>query len=116
MDRISIRDLRVETRVGVSDQERGFPQTIAINVDIAADLSRAGTSDDLSDTVDYDETARAIAALVRSRQFNLLEHMAEKIASLVCGFEGVEGVTVEVVKEQPPIDEEVGAVAVRVNR
>jgi FolB domain-containing protein len=115
-DRISIHDLRVETRIGVTDEERATPRTVTISVDIWADLRGPGKSDDLADTVDYHSATVGVADMVRSMEANLLEHVAEKIASFICEMPGVDGATVEVTKEAPPIAEEVRAVSVQIER
>ncbi len=116
MDAITIRDLRVETRSGVTAAERENAQVVVINVDIAADLAAAGESDDLADTVDYATVTREVAALVRSSETHLLEAIAHKIARHIAPMKGVRGVTVEVVKPAPPMEEDVGPVSVRVER
>lgn len=116
MDVITIRDLRVETHIGVTKEERSRTQTVAINIDIEADLAKAGQSDDLADTIDYDRVATRVADLVRSTEAHLLESLAEKIADFVFSNDGVLGVTVEISKERPPIDEDVGAVVVTLER
>ncbi|HVF52120.1 MAG TPA: dihydroneopterin aldolase [Actinomycetota bacterium] len=116
MDVITIRDLRVETHVGVTKSERARTQTVVISIDIESDLTAPAASDDVADTVDYDKVATQVADLVRSSESSLLEHLAGKIADLVSGYKGVDGVTVEIMKERPPIDEDVGAVVVSLER
>ncbi|MDP9226569.1 MAG: dihydroneopterin aldolase [Actinomycetota bacterium] len=116
MDRISISDLRVDTRIGVTEEERAEPRTVVIRLDIWADLDRPGISDELGDTVDYHSVTRDVADLVRSTEAKLLEHLAERIAALITGINGVRGITVEVIKESPPISEDVRAVSVRIER
>ena len=115
-DRVVIRDLRVETRIGVSDEERAQPRAVVVNIDLLADLRAAGTSDRLDDTIDYSRATKAVAELLRSTEARLLEHLADKIAALFADWERVRGVTVEVVKELPPISENVDAVAVKIER
>lgn len=115
-DRISVRDLRIETRIGVTDEERSLPRTIVVNLDLDTDTSKAGLSDDLSDTVDYSACILAVTELTAAGEFRLLEHLAEQIAAVLVDKKGVITVTVEVVKEAPPIEAEVGSVAVRIER
>ena len=116
MDRISIRDLRVETRIGVTDEERATPRTVVICVDIWADLHSASKSDELADTVDYHTATVEIADMVRSSEAKLLEHLGHKVAEQVGALPRVERVAVEVIKEFPPIEEDVGSVSVRIER
>jgi dihydroneopterin aldolase len=115
-DQISIRGLKVQARIGVTEQERSTPQPVIVDLDLVADLSAAVTSDDLTDTVDYDRLTSFVADVVRTSSSKLLEHLAGSIATSVCSLSGVERVTVEVSKESPPVAEEVGKIAVRITR
>ena len=115
-DRIAIRGLSVETRIGVTERERSSPQDVLIDIELLVDLSAPGLSDDLSDTIDYDALVNEVAALVRSGERNLLERLADEIAALLSAKNGVSGVTVEVMKQHVPVQEEVTGVSVRVER
>jgi dihydroneopterin aldolase len=116
VDVIRIRDLQVESRIGVTEEERATPQPLTIDISIEADLRTAGASDDLADTIDYGRVTTEIAALARESELNLLEALAERIAARIATTPRVERVTVEVAKPFPPIDEDVGPVSVRVMR
>lgn len=115
-DRITISRLKVPTHVGVTDEERSQPQTVIINIELILDLKPAAHSDNLTDTVDYDRLTTEVAELVRSSETKLLENLAETIATHVCTLTRVERVSVEVIKESPPIPEDVGPIAVRISR
>ena len=116
MDRILIRDLRVEARVGVTDEERAKPQGLLVTLEIFTDMEAAASSDDLATTIDYDRTATEVADIVRGHESRLLEHLAGRLASHISTFEGVLGVNVEVAKEVSPVAEDVGAISVRIER
>ena len=116
LDRITITDLKVDARVGVTQEERSKPQSLSIGIEMEADLSSAAASDRLEDTVDYGTVAEEVVGLVRSSEANLLEAVAGRIADHVLGLEGVTGVSVEIVKEHPPISADVGPVGVRISR
>ncbi len=116
MDSIIVRDLRVQSRVGVTDEERAQPQNVIIGIEVAGDLRTPGMTDDLKDTVDYGRITAEIESLVSSTSSALLENLAEKIAAHIAGMRGVNGVSVEVAKESPPIQQTVGSVAVRIER
>jgi 7,8-dihydroneopterin aldolase/epimerase/oxygenase len=115
-DRIVIRGLEVDTRIGVTDEERAHPQTLSIDVDVVADLSRAGRTDDLNDTIDYDSLVGQIAAATSATECKLLEHLAAKIADLVSAKPGVSGVTVRVGKKDVPVEQQVSSVSVSIER
>ncbi|MGH2819498.1 MAG: dihydroneopterin aldolase [Actinomycetota bacterium] len=116
MDVIRIRGLRVDTHIGVTAEERARPQTVVVDVEVHTDLTRAGRSDELSHTIDYGHLVQRVAEAVRSAEARLLEHVAEEVAALVRGLEGVTGVAVEVGKASPPLSEELERVSVRIER
>jgi 7,8-dihydroneopterin aldolase/epimerase/oxygenase len=115
-DLIRIRGLTLKTRIGVGEEERASPQTVVIDADLFTDTSKAGASDDLADTVDYGAVVEAIADLVQSGEKLLMERLAEEIAQMLLKTAGVGRVAVEVKKADPPIDADVEAVAVRIER
>ena len=115
-DRIELRDLRVVCIIGVIPHERAAAQPISIDLDIYADLRRAGASDDVSDTVDYGEVCERVEALCANAEPLLLERMAELIAADLCSVEPVTAVTVTVTKLRPPVAVDLGSSAVRITR
>jgi dihydroneopterin aldolase len=115
-DRIVIRELRLATHIGVTDEERSNPQWVRVTVEMEADLRRASKSDDLAHTINYHWATNEIAAIVRSNSCDLLEYLAGKIATRMTKIDGVYGVTVEIAKESPPVEEDVGAIEVHIHR
>lgn len=112
---IYIRGLCVETHIGVTEKERSRPQDVIVDLEVDTDLTQAATSDDVADTIDYDGLISAVAGLIRNSECKLLEHLAGRIADLVAEIPGVYGVTVEVGKEEIPVDEVVRSASVRIH-
>ncbi len=83
MDTIFINDLRVETLVGVFKWERVVPQTVHIDLEMAADARVAAASDDLADALDYHAVSGRVRAFAAEAEFQLIETLAERIADLV---------------------------------
>ena len=83
MDTIFLRDLRVETIVGVWDWERKIRQTVSIDLEMAADIRRAAASDSLDDTLNYKLVAKRVQQFVADSSFQLVETLAENIAEVV---------------------------------
>lgn len=83
MDLIYVRNLRVECVIGVFEWERRIRQTVAIDLDIAADIARAARADRIEDTVDYKAIAKRVIEFVNQSQFQLVETLAEKVAAIV---------------------------------
>ena len=80
MDRILVPRLRLLAHVGVEEQERSRPQRLELTLELHLDLSRAGASDDLADTVDYEAICELAEQIVGSRPFELIEAVAEEVA------------------------------------
>ena len=116
MDRIIIRGLRVQTSVGVGDEERARRQLVAIDLDIDLDLSGAGRSDDLADTISYSQVVTEVTDLVASSSARLLEHLAERIADDLSSRHRYAGITVEIGKEPSPVAQDVQDIRVRILR
>jgi len=83
MDAILIRDLRVETLIGIHKRERHVTQTVSIDLDIGLPGTTVFTSDKVSDTIDYEQVALKIKALAASGHYRLVETLAERIARLL---------------------------------
>lgn len=116
MDQINITALRAMAVVGALPHERLAPQPLQIDLVIDADLSDAGRSDDLGDTVDYGRVADQVVALVSESKDVLLERLAARIVEEVLGFDRVEAIDVVVTKLRPPVPVDAATTSVRVRR
>ena len=83
MDIIFIQDFRVETLIGIYEWERRVPQTIQIDLEIGNPYSRAASTDDICDTIDYGAVVGRIEEALKVQHFLLLERLAEHIADIV---------------------------------
>ena len=83
MDAIVIRDLRVETLIGIHRRERHAPQTVSIDLEIGVPGRAVFASDKVADTIDYEQVALRIKALALSQHFRLVETFADRIAALL---------------------------------
>jgi dihydroneopterin aldolase len=82
-DRVIIEGLAVETVIGIYDWERTIKQTVRLDVEMAWDISAAGKSDDIKDTLDYKSVAKRLESCVKSSKYGLIEALAEDCAQLV---------------------------------
>jgi dihydroneopterin aldolase len=101
---------------GVLPEEHVRAQPFEINVELEVDVSAAGASDNLEDTVDYGAVCEAVSRVVSSEQYELLERLASRIAEVCRAEPRVVGVVVEVRKLRPPVPQLLDYVAVRVER
>ena len=98
MDIIFIEEMRAETWIGIYPREKAVPQTIEISLRIGASTASAGASDDIRDTIDYAVVAERLRAELGARHFNLLEKLAEYVATLLLEDFGAQWVRVSVAK------------------
>ena len=83
MDKIFIHALKAEAIIGIYDWERQVRQTIIVDLELSADVRKAGLSDSIDDTLNYKKVAKRVLALIEGSQFHLVETLAEHIAMLV---------------------------------
>jgi len=79
-DRIFIRDLVVRCIIGVEEVERREMQDVVVQIDLWVDLSKAGRTDALADSVDYSVLKRQILQATERTQYRLIEALAQRIA------------------------------------
>ena len=115
-DRITLRGLVVRGHHGVFEHERTDGQDFVVDVALDVDTSAAARSDSLADTVDYGAVAAAIAAIVSGDPVNLLETLAERIATACLADVRVSSVEVTVHKPNAPIPLTFSDVAVTITR
>ncbi|MEL0036975.1 MAG: dihydroneopterin aldolase [Gammaproteobacteria bacterium] len=82
-DIVYIRDLQVSTIIGIFDWEREIKQTVSIDLEMATDISKAAQSDHIDDALNYKSIGKRVTAYVEDSDFQLVETLAENIASLV---------------------------------
>lgn len=83
MDIIFIRELRIDTVIGIHDWERQIKQTVVLDLELAADIQQAAASDHIDDTLSYQDVADRLTAFVGSSRFQLVEALAEQVAALL---------------------------------
>lgn len=115
-DRIELRGLRVLGLCGLLPEELSRVQPLEVDLDVMADLSRAGQTDDVEDTIDYGALCAMAERIIRAERFDLLEALARRLAEAVMGDERVEAVTVAVRKLRPPVPHQLDTCGVRITR
>ncbi|HEU4645790.1 MAG TPA: dihydroneopterin aldolase [Burkholderiales bacterium] len=98
MDAIQIRDLRVDTLIGIHKRERHVAQTVSIDLEIGLPGTAVFKSDKVADTIDYEQVALKIRALAAHGHYRLVETLAERIARLLLEDFGAPWVKVSVAK------------------
>ena len=98
MGTVFLRDLRVETIIGIFEWERTTRQVVNIDLEMAADIARAAASDSIDDALDYKSISKRLIDFVSASSYQLVETLAEEIAGIVRGEFGVSWVKVTVSK------------------
>lgn len=83
MDIIFLRDLRIETVIGVYEWERRIKQVVSLDLEMAVNIRKAAASDDLADTLNYKAVAKRLIQFVGESRFNLVETLAERAAAIL---------------------------------
>ncbi len=114
MDKVIIKDLVARGVIGVYDWERDKLQEILINIVLFGDLSKAGTTDNIDDSIDYKTVAKGAQSLAEKCERLTVEALADDIAKYCLETKGVFKVIVRV--EKPGAVRFAGSVGVEVER
>jgi dihydroneopterin aldolase len=101
-DRLALMNIRFAGRHGVLPEERQNAQPFEVDVELFLDLSPAGRADDLSKTVDYREVFGIVGDIVQGRSYQLIEAVAETIASRLLAEFSKTGLTEVLVRVRKP--------------
>ncbi len=115
-DELQLHGLRVMSSVGVLPEERARHQPLEVDVTVRTDLSKAGQSDALGDTIDYGRVAQAIVDVCAAQHYDLLERMAQVVADVVLQVHRVDSVSVAVRKLRPPVPHDLATAGVHITR
>lgn len=83
MDIVFIRDLRIDTVIGIYDWEREIKQTVVLDINMSTDVQRAAASEDIADAVNYKDVSKRLINFVEESQFQLVETLAERCAEII---------------------------------
>ena len=83
MDIVYIRELQIQTVIGIFDWEREIKQVVSIDLEMGCDIRLAAESDSIEHALDYKAVSKRIIGFVEQSEFQLVETMAERIAEIV---------------------------------
>lgn len=102
-DRIRLVNMRFYGYHGVDDSERRLGGKFAMDVELVRDISVAGRTDDLTQTVDYKAVYDLVSRVEASKSYLLLEALAHDVAEAILKHFAVEEVTVRARKQSVPL-------------
>ncbi|MDR1632581.1 MAG: dihydroneopterin aldolase [Dysgonamonadaceae bacterium] len=112
MDCIELKNMIFHARHGVLEQEKTVGNTFIVSLKLYLDLSVAGQSDQLKDTLNYADVFEIVKREMAVPS-NLLEHVATRIISAVKQtFPQIVKIRIRLAKSRPPVGGEMGEAAV----
>ncbi len=115
-DRIDLTGIEVYAKHGVLESEQERAQVFRIDLTVFLDLTGAGKSDSLADTVDYGVMANEVREVVGGESHALIEKVAARIAETILAHPEVLRARVTIHKPEAPIDAAVDDVSVTIDR
>lgn len=115
MDKIIIKGLKIYAFHGVNKEEKAQGQNFIVDAVLYVDLSKAGNTDKVSDTVSYAKVTKTIIKTVNEKSYDLLEKVATRIIQQIFNeFLSVKKVDVTVKKPESPINANFDYMAVNI--
>jgi dihydroneopterin aldolase len=111
-DRVFVHDLVLDAEIGVYSHEKGVTQRARFSVDIEVAPSDEAVDDEISRVLDYDTIISTIKAILAEGHINLVETLADEIATRCLAHPRAAMVRVKIEK----LDKEPGAVGVEIVR
>lgn len=111
---VFVRDLHVEATVGVHEHEKAGPQPLRVSIDLTVSELPGATRDELEKVVCYEVIVRKVQEICGEGHVNLIETLAERIATSCLADARVQAVRVRV--EKPNAFEECASVGIEIER
>ena len=113
-DTVFIRNLVIQTIIGIHPAERTTPQTVLVSLELETETTTAAADDDIVNALDYEVLAQRVREFVSQAEFQLIETLAERLASVVLEDLRVTQVSIEV--QKPGAIPNAETVGVRIQR
>ncbi|WP_441001019.1 dihydroneopterin aldolase [Fodinibius sp. SL11] len=105
METLTLKSLRFKGYHGYYEKERQQGNDFEVDIIFSADLRKAGDSDQLDDTIDYQEVLSIVKEVMHGPSQKLIETLAKRIGDQLFGqFSQVQSIEVSVRKLHPPLD------------
>ena len=83
MDTLFITDLTIPTQIGIYAWEKQIKQKVILDIEIGIDNQQAARYNKIEHSIDYAKLCEAITQYVSDTPFNLIENLAESVATLI---------------------------------
>ena len=98
MDIVYIKQLEIETVIGIYDWEREIRQRVVLDIEMGTDILAAASSEDVDNTLNYKTISERLIDFIANSEFLLIETMAEEITKILLGEFGVRWVRLQLGK------------------
>ena len=115
-DKIIFKGMRFYGRHGWLTAERELGQWFEVDLEITADLSAAGASDEIEDTVNYTKIYGRVKTVMEGPPVSLIETLAARLIEACFVFSQVKKVKVLLKKPQAPLGGPMDYAAVEMER
>lgn len=103
-DYIKITNMRVYAYHGVLPEEKENGQEFFLNAKVYVDMRKAGLTDDLEDTLNYDRLCVFLQEIFKEKTFDLIEAAAEyTVQEIMRFFKPIQAMELEVRKPHAPV-------------
>jgi 7,8-dihydroneopterin aldolase/epimerase/oxygenase len=116
MDVIQLTGIRCYGYTGYLPEEQTLGQWFEVDLRIGLDLTAAGQSDRIEDTLDYRSAIATVKELISTARFALVEKLAEQIVTTVLAYDMVERVELKLHKLAAPIPDFGGKITIELTR
>ncbi|MDP4536154.1 dihydroneopterin aldolase [Alkalimonas collagenimarina] len=83
MDSVFIKKLCIDTVIGVYEWEKAIQQRLELDLELSCNTAVAAAQDDIRQALDYSVIAQQVTDLVTAEPIELIETVAERVATLL---------------------------------
>lgn len=114
MDKIFIKDLVINTYIGIYDHELTTQQPVILDIELFLDASHNKIQDSINNTLDYEKLIDFIKLYCKENRFNLIETLADKLAENI--LECFETNTIELTLTKPQASVYTSKIGIKITR
>ena len=103
MDKVRILNLKIPARHGVYEFEKDKDSLFELDIEMHTDLTAAGQSDELKDTLNYDEAVSVIKEEFTKKDYHLIEAVGDAICQKLLSDLPIQKVVLKIRKPHAPI-------------
>ncbi|MBP1675663.1 MAG: dihydroneopterin aldolase [Bacteroidetes bacterium] len=116
MSVITLNEMEFHAFHGCLSHEKELGNTFRVTLSISIDTARAGSTDNLADTLNYQKVYDVVKHEMDIAS-NLIEHVAQRIADAVMGqFAEIDEIKLLLSKKNPPLGGKVESVSIEIHK